>query len=69
MENHEIQALKDKIDRESIILQMVNNNENKVFDKLYPIILIMFGMVIGYFLGKIWLIKNLEKIIKLFMEN
>jgi hypothetical protein len=54
MEKQEIQALKDKIDRESIILQMVNNNENnKVFDKLYPIILIMFGMVIGYFLGKI----------------
>ena len=53
MEHKEIQALKDKIDRESIILQMVNNNENKVFDKLYPIILILFGMVIGFFLGKI----------------
>ena len=53
MEKQEIQALKDKIDRESIILQMVNKVESKVFDKLYPIILIMFGMVIGFFLGKI----------------
>ena len=53
MEQKEIQALKDKIDRESIILQMVNNNDNKVFDKLYPILLIMFGMIIGFFLGKI----------------
>jgi hypothetical protein len=53
MEKQEIQALKDKIDKESIILQMVNKDENKVFDKSYPIILIMFGMVIGFFLGKI----------------
>ena len=53
MEKQEIQALKDKIDRESIILQMVNKDENKVFDKLYPIILIMFGIFIGFFLGKI----------------
>jgi hypothetical protein len=54
MEKQEIQALKDKIDRESIILQMVNKDDNnKVFDKLYPIILIMFGMIIGFFLGKI----------------
>lgn len=52
MENDEIQALKDKIDREAIILQMVNS-ENKIFDKLYPIILIIFGMAIGFFLGKI----------------
>lgn len=54
MEKREIQALKDKIDSESKIINMVNQDmDTKEGGNLWFLALIFFGMLIGFFLGKI----------------
>lgn len=54
MEKREIQALKDKIDSESKIIRLVNEDINsKEGGNLWFLALIFFGMLIGFFLGKI----------------
>ena len=53
MEKREIQALKDKIDSESKIINMVNQDmDTKEGGNLWFLALIFFGMLIGFFLGK-----------------
>lgn len=54
MEKKEIQALKDKIDSESKIINMVNQDmDTREGGNLWFLALIFFGMLIGFFLGKI----------------
>ena len=54
MEKREIQALKDKIDRESKIINLVNQDVNhRDGGNLWFLVLIFFGILIGFFLGRI----------------
>lgn len=55
MEKKEIQELKDKIDSESKIINMVNKDmmNTREGGNLWFLALIFFGMLIGFFLGKI----------------
>jgi uncharacterized Rmd1/YagE family protein len=54
MEKKEIQILKDKIDRESKIINLVNQEMNhRDGGNLWFLVLIFFGILIGFFLGRI----------------
>lgn len=54
MERKEIQALKDKIDSESKIIRLVNEDmDSREGGNLWFLALIFFGMIIGFFLGRI----------------